>query len=75
MRLYFHEDGSVTPISDEEKKEIKVQKRHTITFHRNDLFSWAGIYESIVRTLIDENVLSISRHDDGNKVEFTWFLI
>ena len=58
----------------EQKKKINVQKGHTITFSRHDVFSWAGIYESIVQTLIDETALSISRYDDGNKVEFTWFL-
>ena len=63
------------PLKEQEKKQIKIHKRHVITLRRNDIFRMRNIYESICETLMDEGSLIIFRTDDHEKVEFKWEIV
>ena len=58
----------------EGQKEIKVSKKHVITWGRNDEFSMRKLYEAICETLLDEGELIIARTDDHEKVYFTFYV-
>ena len=58
----------------EGQKEIKVSKKHVITWRRNDEFSMRKLYEAICETLLDEGELIIARTDDHEKVDFTFYV-
>lgn len=59
-------------LKEQEKKKIKLIKKHQFTFRRNDIFSMWRVYEKICETLMDEGKLVISRTDDHEKVNFVW---
>ena len=56
----------------EQKKEIKLHKKHMFSLKRTDEFSMRRLYEIICETLMDEGQLVISRTDDHEKVDFVW---
>lgn len=61
-------------IKEQEKKEIKLQKKHVITWKRDDEFTMRKLYEAICETLLDEGELIIVRIDDHEKVDFTFYV-
>ncbi len=58
----------------EGQKEIKLHKKHVITWKRDDEFTMKKLYEAICETLLDEGELFISRIDDHEKVDFTFYV-
>lgn len=74
VTIYFKDTMQKFGICDkeQEKKLIKLHKKHTFTFRRNDIFSMWRVYEKICETLMDERKLVISRTDDHEKVNFVW---
>ena len=59
-------------LKEQQKKEIKLIKKHTFSLGRADEFSMRKLYEVICETLMDEGQLIISRTDDYEKVNFVW---
>lgn len=59
---------------DREKKQITLQKKHAITWGRNEEFNMRKLYEAICETLLDEGELFIARTDDHEKVEFVFYV-
>ncbi len=59
---------------EQEKKQITLQKKHVITWSRNDEFSMKKLYEAICETLLDEGELFIERTDDHEQVEFVFYV-
>ena len=61
-------------LKEQEKKQIKLQKKHVITWSQNDGFSMRKLYEAICETLLDEGELFIERTDNHEKVEFIFYV-
>ena len=61
-------------LEEQEKKQITLHKKHTITWRRNDEFSMRKLYEAICETLLDEGELFIARTDDHEKVDFVFYV-
>lgn len=61
-------------LKEQEKKEIKLHKKHVITWKRDDEFTMRKLYEAICETLMDEGELVIVRIDDHEKVDFTFYV-
>lgn len=61
-------------LKEQEKKEIKLHKKHVITWKRDDEFTMRKLYEAVCETLIDEGELVIVRIDDHKKVDFTFYV-
>ena len=59
-------------LKEQQKKEIKLIKKHTFSLKRTDEFSMRRLYEIICETLMDGGQLIISRTDDHEKVDFDW---
>ena len=49
------------------------EKKHIITWGRNDEFSMRKLYEAICETLLDEGELFVERTDDHEKVDFVFY--
>lgn len=64
----------VVLLKEQEKKRITLQKKHVITWGRNDEFSMRKLYEAICETLLDEGELFIARTDNHEKVEFVFYV-
>lgn len=58
----------------EGQKEIKLHKKHVITWKRDDKFTMKDLYEAICETLLDEGELFIARIYDHEKVDFTFYV-
>ena len=58
----------------EGQKEIKLHKKHVITWKRDDEFTTRKLYEAVCETLMDEGELVIDRIDDHEKVDFTFYV-
>ena len=58
----------------EGQKEIKLHKKHVITWKRDDEFTTRKLYEAVCETLMDEGELVITRIDDHEKVDFTFYV-
>lgn len=65
---------TVALLKEQEKKEIKLHKKHVITWKRDDKFTMKKLYEAICETLLDEGELFIARIDDHEKVDFTFYV-
>ena len=61
-------------LKEQEKKEIKLHKKHVITWKRDDEFTMRKLYEAVCETLMDEGELVIVRIDDHEKVNFTFYV-
>ena len=61
-------------LKEQEKKEIKLHKKHVITWKRDDEFTIRKLYEVVCETLMDEGELVIVRIDDHEKVDFTFYV-
>lgn len=61
-------------LKEQEKKEIKLHKKHVITWKRDDEFTMRKLYEEICETLLDEGELLVARTDDHEKVEFVFYV-
>lgn len=61
-------------LKEQEKKEIKLHKKHVITWKRDDEFTMRKLYEAICETLLDEGELFIARTDDHEKVDFVFYV-
>ena len=61
-------------LKEQEKKEIKLHKKHVITWKRDDEFTMRKLYEAVCETLMDEGELVIVRIDDHEKVDFTFYV-
>ena len=61
-------------LKEQEKKEIKLHKKHVITLKRDDEFTMRKLYEAVCETLMDEGELVITRIDDHEKVGFTFYV-
>ena len=61
-------------LKEQEKKEIKLHKKHVLTLKRNDEFTMRKLYESICEKLLDEGEMIITRTDDHEKVEFVFYV-
>lgn len=61
-------------LKEQEKKEIKLRKKHVITWKRDDEFTMRKLYEEICETLLDEGELLIARTDDHEKVDFVFYV-
>lgn len=61
-------------LKEQEKKQITLQKKHIITWRRNDEFSMRKLYEAICETLLDEGELFIARTDNHEKVEIVFYV-
>ena len=55
-------------------KEIKLHKKHVITWKRDDEFNMRKLYEAVCETLMYEGELVITRIDDHEKVDFTFYV-
>ena len=67
-------DDAITLLKEQEKKEIKLHKKHVITLKRDDEFTTRKLYEAVCETLMDEGELVIVRIDDHEKVDFTFYV-
>lgn len=67
-------DNALALLKEQEKKEIKLQKKHVITWKRDDEFTMRKLYEAVCETLMDEGELVIVRVDDHEKVDFTFYV-
>lgn len=65
---------AIALLKEQEKKQIILHKKHTITWGRNDEFSMRKLYEAICETLIDEGELFVARADDHEKVDFVFYV-
>ena len=65
-------NDAIELLKEQQKKEIKLIKKHTFSLGRADEFSMRKLYEVICETLMDEGQLIISRTDDYEKVNFVW---
>lgn len=61
-------------LKEQEKKPIKLHKKHVLTLKRNDEFTMRKLYESICEKLLDEGEMIITRTDDHEKVEFVFYV-
>ena len=61
-------------LKEQGKKQITLQKKHVITWSRNDGFSMRKLYEAICETLLDEGELFIAQTDNHEKVEFEFYV-
>jgi len=61
-------------LKEQGKKEIKLHKKHVITWKRDDEFTTRKLYEAVCETLMDEGELVIVRIDDHEKVDFTFYV-
>ena len=61
-------------MKEQEKKEIKLHKKHVITWKRDDEFTMRKLYEAVCETLMDKGELVIVRMDDNEKVDFTFYV-
>ena len=61
-------------LKEQEKKEIKLHKKHVITWKRDDEFTMRKMYEAVCETLMDEGELVINRMDDHEEVNFTFYV-
>ena len=66
--------SAVALLREQEKKEIKLHKKHVITWKRDDEFTMRKLYEAVCETLMDEGELVIVRIDDHEKVDFTFYV-
>jgi len=66
--------GILALLKEQEKKEIKLHKKHVITWKRDDEFTTRKLYEAVCETLMDEGELVIVRIDDHEKVDFTFYV-
>ena len=62
-------------LKEQEKKEIKLHKKHVLTLNRNDEFSMRKLYESVCEKLLDEGEMAITRTDNHENVEFVFYLV
>lgn len=67
-------EGYAELLKEQEKKQITLQKKHVITWSRNDELSMKKLYEAICETLLDEGELFIERTDDNEKVELVFYV-
>lgn len=67
-------DDAIALLKEQEKKEIKLHKKHVITLKRDDEFTMRKLYEAVCETLLDEGELVIVRIDDHEKVDFTFYV-
>ena len=67
-------DDALALLKEQEKKEIKLHKKHVITWKRDDEFTTRKLYEAVCETLLDEGELVIVRIDDHEKVDFTFYV-
>ena len=67
-------DAGLSMLKEQEKKEIKLHKKHVITWKRHDEFTMRNLYEAICETLLDEGELFIARTDDHEKVDFVFYV-
>ena len=65
---------AIALLKEQEKKEIKLHKKHVLTLKRNDEFTMRKLYESICEKLLDEGEMIITRTDDHEKVEFVFYV-
>ena len=66
--------GILLLLKEQEKKRIKLHKKHVITWSRNDEFSMRKLYEAVCETLLDEGELFIARTDNHEKVDFVFYV-
>jgi len=62
-------------LKEQEKKEIKLHKKHVLTLNRNDEFSMRKLYESVCEKLLDEGEMVITRTDNHENVEFVFYVV
>jgi hypothetical protein len=62
-------------LKEQEKKEIKIHKKHVLTLNRNDEFSMRKLYESVCEKLLDEGEMVITRTDNHENVEFVFYVV
>ena len=78
VTVYFKDTmqkhGVCELLKEQEKKEIKLHKKHVITWKRDDEFTTKKLYEVVCETLMDEGELVIVRIDDHEKVDFTFYV-
>lgn len=76
VTIYFKDTMQKFGICDkeQEKKPIKLHKKHVLTLKRNDEFTMRKLYESICEKLLDEGEMIITRTDDHEKVEFVFYV-
>lgn len=78
VMIYFPDTmvkhGKCELLKEHEKKEIKLHKKHVITWKRDDEFTMRKLYETICETLLDEGELFIARTDDHEKVDFVFYV-
>lgn len=61
-------------LKEQEKKQINLHKKHVITWKRDEEFTMRKLYEAVCETLMDEGELVITRIDDHEKVDFTFYV-
>lgn len=61
-------------LKEQEKKQITLNKKHVITWRRNDEFSMRNLYEAICETLLNEGELFIARTDNDEKVKYVFYV-
>ena len=61
-------------LKEQGKKQITLQKKHVITWDRNNEFSMRKLYEAICETLLDEGELFIARTDNHEKTEIVFYV-
>ena len=69
-----YERGKQDALKEQEKKEIKLHKKHVLTLNRNDEFSMRKLYESVCEKLLDEGEMIITRTDNHENVEFVFYV-
>ena len=78
VTVYFpdtmQKKGTCELMKEQEKKEIKLHKKHVITWKRDDEFTMRKLYEAVCEKLMDEGELVIVRMDDHEKVDFTFYV-
>jgi hypothetical protein len=67
-------DDALSMLKEQEKKEIKLHKKHVITWKRDDEFTMRKLYEAVCETLMDEGELIIARTDVHEKVDFVFYV-
>ena len=67
-------DDAIALLKEQEKKPIKVHKKHVISCKRNDVFTMRHVYEAVCQTLLEEGELIIGQTDDHEKVEFVFYV-
>jgi hypothetical protein len=70
-----HAKAILELLKEQEKKEIKLHKKHVLTLNRNDEFRMRKLYESVCEKLLDEGEMAITRTDNHENVEFVFYMV